>query len=229
MAGHPPSPAPCLARILPTMPKELLVLLLFGFVIALTAGIVASLSPPPPPPPAVVVVIDAGHGGRDPGAVVPGVQEKDLTLALALLVQQKALSAPGLQVIVTRTTDVYPTLRERLQLAEAAGATLYLSIHANYYRHPAVCGVETWVDSSAKADSLRLAREVQRAVVAATGAPDRGVRRQTLYLRYTSLPAALVEVGYLSCPPERAKLLDPHYQEKIAAGILAGILAFLQR
>lgn len=106
-------------------------------------------------------------------------------------------------------------------------ARLYVSIHANYYRDPKVCGVETWTDSGAHAESLRLAQELRQALVAATRAPDRGVHRQTLYLRHTSLPAALVEVGYLSCPAERAKLLDPAYQERIAEGILQGILAFL--
>ncbi len=210
----------------PPVPKSAIVLLLFSFVVVLTVGIVASLSQPPPT--AVVVVVDPGHGGHDPGAVVAGVREKDVNLAIALRVQQKAASSSSLRVILTRSSDTYPTLLERLELADAVGARLYLSIHANYYRDPTVCGVETWVDTDAGGESLQLAREVQRAVAAATGAPDRGVHRQTLYLRHTSLPTALVEVGYLSCPAERAKLLDPAYQEKIADGILRGILAFLR-
>jgi len=207
------------------VPKSAIVLLLFSFVVVLTVGIVASLSQPPPT--AVVVVVDPGHGGHDPGAVVAEVQEKDVNLAIALRVQERAASSSGLRVILTRSSDAYPTLLERLELAAAVGASLYLSIHANYYRDPIVCGVETWVDTGAGGESLRLAREVQRAVTAATGTPDRGVHRQTLYLRHASLPTALVEVGYLSCPGERAKLLDPAYQEKIADGILRGILSFL--
>jgi len=207
------------------VPKPAIVLLLFSLVIVLTVAIVATLPQAPRGP--VVIVIDPGHGGHDPGAVVAGVQEKDVNLALALCVLRKAQGRADLRVILTRTTDLYVDLVERVRIAEAAGAHLYLSIHANYHRDPTVRGVETWVDTSAGGESLRLAREVQRALVAATGAPDRGVRRQTLYLRHTSLPTALVEVGYLSCPSERALLLDSTYQEKIADGILRGLLAFL--
>ncbi len=178
------------------------------------------------PTPGVVVVVDAGHGGPDPGAVVAGIQEKDLNLALALLVQEKAKTA-GLRVVLTRNTDTYVDLVERVRMAEALGAVLYVSIHANYHRDQRVCGVETWVDTNASAESARLAEALQRALVVATGAQDRGLRRQTLYLRHTRLPAALVEVGYLSCPGEREKLLDPDYQGRIAEGIVRGILAYL--
>ncbi|MBC7169309.1 N-acetylmuramoyl-L-alanine amidase [Candidatus Bipolaricaulota bacterium] len=208
------------------MPKPVIVLLLFSFAIVLTAAIVATVPQAPLGP--AVIVIDAGHGGHDPGAVVSGVREKDVNLSIALLVQRKAQSAGNLRVILTRTADVYPPLLERLDLAQAVGARLYISIHANFYRDPTICGVETWVDTDADPESLRLARAVQQAVVAAAGAADRGVHQQTLYLRHTSLPTALVEVGYLSCPAERAKLQDPTYQDRVAAGILAGILSFLQ-
>lgn len=179
------------------------------------------------PPPEIVVVVDAGHGGHDPGAVVSGIQEKDINLALALLVQEKSWGT-GLRVVLTRTTDVYVDLVERVRLAEALGAALYVSIHANYHRDPKICGIETWVDTNATPESFRLAESLQRALAFSTGATDRGVHRQTLYLRHTRLPTALVEVGYLSCPAERAKLQDPAYREKIAAGIIAGILAFLR-
>jgi len=187
-------------------------------------GILAILSWQPRP--GILVVVDAGHGGHDPGAVVAGVQEKDINLALALLVREKAENY-GLRVVLTRTTDVYVDLVERVKMAEALGARLYVSIHANYHRDQKVCGIETWVDSGAGPESLRLAESLQRALVSATGARDRGVHKQTLYLRHTTLPTALVEVGYLSCPAEREKLLDPGYREKIADGIVQGILDYL--
>lgn len=207
------------------VPKAAVVLLLFGLTVLLVALLAVQ---PPPPVEFALVVVDAGHGGRDPGAVVAGVQEKDVNLAIALRVQRQAEGVPGLRVVLTRTEDAYPTLLERLELAEDLGARAYVSIHANYFRDPKVCGVETWVDTGASPDSLRLARALQETVVRATGAADRGVHRQTLYLRHTTLPTALVEVGYLSCPAERAKLEDPAYQDRVAAGILAGILAFLR-
>ncbi|MEN3009595.1 MAG: N-acetylmuramoyl-L-alanine amidase [Candidatus Bipolaricaulaceae bacterium] len=193
---------------------------------AASLALVALVSPPQEKAAAVVVALDAGHGGHDPGAVVAGVREKDINLALALLVQAKA-QGKGLRVVLTRSTDVYVELRERVRRAESVGARLYVSLHANYHRDARVCGVETWVDTHAGEESLRLAECLQRAVVAATGAADRGVLRQPLYLRHTTLPAALVEVGYLSCPAERAKLLQPDYCERVAEGIVQGILDYL--
>ncbi len=211
------------------MPKPIIVLILFSLAVLAVAIVASPHRPPQPPEPATyaVVVLDAGHGAHDPGAVVSKVQEKDVNLALALRVLHKAQAVSGLRVILTRSSDTYPTLGERLKLAEAVGARLYVSIHANYFRDPRVCGVETWVDTNADPESLRLAAAMQQAVVAATGASDRGVRRQSLYLRSAKVPAALVEVGYLSCPVERTKLLDRAYQDKIADGILKGVVSFL--
>ena len=179
--------------------------------------------------PTFTVVVDAGHGGKDPGAQVAGVDEKDVNLAIALRVFSLAKGHPQLRVVLTRASDRYVELVDRVRLAEEVGAVLYVSIHANFISDPSVCGVETYVDDSRPPDdpSWSLARIVQRAVCAATGARDRGVRSQRLYMRHTYLPAALVEVGYLTCPAERAKLLEPWYQEELARGILQGILDFL--
>lgn len=198
---------------------------LFILLFAATLALVALLSVRPVPE--TIVVVDAGHGGHDPGAVVSGIHEKDLNLTIALLVARKAQGIRGLKVVLTRSADTYVDLVERVKMAEALGAALYLSIHANYHRDQKVCGIETWMDTNAGPESQRLAETVHRATVLATGAADRGVRRQTLYLRHTSLPAVLVEVGYLSCPTERKKLLDPAYQERLAEGILEGIREFL--
>lgn len=177
----------------------------------------------------ITVVIDAGHGGEDPGAIVAGIQEKDINLSLALQVFTLAQGIPDLRVIFTRTSDRYVDLVERVRFAERVGAALFLSIHANACSDPTICGVETYVDDSRPEDgaSWALARAVQAAVCAQTGAQDRGVRSQRLYMRHTDLPAALVEVGYLTCPAERRRLVDPGYQQKIAQGILQGILDFL--
>ena len=91
-------------------------------------------------------------------------------------------------------------------------------------------GVETWVDDTRASNdpSWILASAVQDAVVEATGARNRGIRSQQLYLRHTTLPAASIEVGFLTCDEERARLLDPAYQDRIARGIVDGILTFLE-
>ncbi len=178
------------------------------------------------PPP--VVVIDAGHGGEDPGAVVAGVREKDIALDIVLRIFELSQGGP-VQVVLTRATDRYVELKERVRFAEEVGATLYLSVHANYLSDPRVHGIEVWVDNTRATDdpSWELARAVLSALVRETGATDRGVRSQKLYLRHTKLPAALVEVGYLSNSAERRLLLDPGYRARIARAILMGIYAFL--
>jgi len=203
---------------------------LFAAVVAL---IVASSShwpipAPPLPPERVLVVVDAGHGGHDPGAIVHGVQEKHVALELALRVSELAAEVPGIEILLTRSGDYYVDLRERVRLAEREGATMYISIHANANASSSICGVETWVHDSVRRGepSWQLAEIVQRNLVEATGGTDRGVLRQPLYLRHTHLPAVLVEVGYLTCPREHQLLQSPEYKERIAQGILKGIIEF---
>lgn len=212
------------------MPKVVTVALAMTLFVILTLGITGSLHQPLPRPGATVVVLDAGHGGHDPGAIVGGVQEKDVVLAIALRVQSLALWNPNLKVILTRSTDRYVDLPSRAALPDETGAALYLSIHANSNPDAKRCGVETLVDTSRSATdpSFALARAVQDAVCRATGATNLGVRRQSLYTRQARVPAALVEVGYLTCAAERSRLTSASYQERIAHGILDGILDFLR-
>ena len=177
----------------------------------------------------ITVVINAGDGGRAPGAVVGGVMEKDINLAVALRVLALTRSDPRLGVVLTRMTDRYIAHRDRLKIAERAGAALYLSIHTNAALTTQARGIETWVDDSRGPTdrSWLLAEAVQRGVIASVGAVDRGVRSQRLYMRHTRLPAVLLEVGFLTHPAERRLLLTPEHQDRIARGIVNGILDFL--
>jgi N-acetylmuramoyl-L-alanine amidase len=182
-----------------------------------------------PEVPSVTIVLDPGHGGRDPGAVAGDVLEKDVNLEIVKRLKALAEAEPRLNPVLTRTADVTVDKLARIRLADEVGAALYLSVHINAFDDPEVHGAETWVDATRAPDdqSWLLAESVQHALAAATGARDRGVRSQELYLQHTTLPAVSVEVGFLTCPEERAKLLDPAYQEKIAQGILNGILDYL--
>jgi len=180
--------------------------------------------------PAVTIVLDPGHGGWDPGAVVGDFLEKDINLEIVSRVKALADAHPDLAPVLTRELDVYVEKTDRVQLADQVGAALYLSIHVNACDYPEVHGVETWVDDTREPSdsSWVLASAVQDAVVEATGARDRGIRSQQLYLRHTTLPAASIEVGFLTCDKERAKLLDPAYQDQIARAIVDGLLTFLE-
>jgi len=90
------------------------------------------------------IVIDAGHGGTDPGAKANGVEEAELVLDIALRVEKLLKQQPGMQVILTRRTDVFIPLEERTEIANREGADLFLSIHANAARRATAKGVETY-------------------------------------------------------------------------------------
>ena len=179
--------------------------------------------------PAVVVVVDPAHGGRDPGANSDGVFEKDVTLAVANKVSALAGEYPGLRVVLTRSTDAEVVSDERIAIANREGAALYVAIHVNAFNKPTATGIETWVDTTHTSGdpSWTFARSVEKAVVASTSAKDRGVRTQDLFLKRLTIPAAATEVGFITSPDERTKLLDPTYQDLVARGILQGVCDYV--
>jgi N-acetylmuramoyl-L-alanine amidase len=113
---------------------------------------------PPGLRPVETVVIDAGHGGRDPGAIgVDGLREKDVTLRLARSLGNK-LAALGFEIVQTRTDDRYLSLEERTALAESVGGDLFVSLHANAAPRRSVAGIETYyLDANHERHSLGVA------------------------------------------------------------------------
>lgn len=104
------------------------------------------------------VILDAGHGGKDPGAIGVGkLQEKEVTLLLAHALR-KELEAQGLEVALTREDDRYLSLEERTAKAEGLGGDLFVSLHINASRRAALSGIETYyLDEKAEWQSLRVA------------------------------------------------------------------------
>lgn len=90
------------------------------------------------------IVIDAGHGGHDPGATSNGISESELTLDVALRLSKLLEKQPGVEVVMTRSTNVFIPLEERTAIANREGADLFLSIHANASRNARAHGVETY-------------------------------------------------------------------------------------
>ncbi len=171
-----------------------------------------------------------GTRGKDPGAIgIDGVHEKDITLAIAQMVYLKALSHPDLRIVLSRRDDeyIYPT--DRVLEANRIGADLYVSIHANAFSSSSVSGVETLVHETQarESTSYRLAEVLQRHVVSATGAVDRGVKWAPLFIRRAEMPAALVEVGFVTNRLESKRLQNLSYQSTLADAILDAILEFL--
>jgi len=204
-------------------------------VVAAVAVVLALTLPPllrseePEPAPVYVIALDAGHGGRDPGATVDDVLEKDLNLEIVERLQALVDAETDLVAKLTRTLDIFVSLEDRIRIAEEAGATAYVSVHINSFDAPDAAGIETIVAAERPLDddSWVLAELIQDGLVEATGARDRGTRAQESYTRRASMPAVSAEVGYLTNPDEMAKLVDPEYQQTIAEGILAGIRQFV--
>ena len=177
-----------------------------------------------------IVVVDPGHGGPDPGAVGIGeIYEKDIVLDISLQVAS-LLENQGIQAILTRQTDMDLGLQPRVDLANRARATLFVSIHANAISmsRPEVNGIETF-HVAGSAEGQRLAEHIQQQLLAGTGMRDRGVKRARFYvLVRTSMPAVLVEVGFVTGQEDALRLSDPATRTQMAQAIVQGILDYLQ-
>ncbi|MCP9858527.1 MULTISPECIES: N-acetylmuramoyl-L-alanine amidase [unclassified Cyanobium] len=176
------------------------------------------------------VVIDPGHGGPDPGAVgIGGLREADVVLDVSLQVAQ-LLQARGVQVLMTRASDVDVDLPPRVSLANSSNAAVFVSIHANALSmaRPDVNGVETFYFQSGS--SQRLAQAIQSRIMAISpGTPDRGARPGRFFvIRRTVMPAALAEMGFVTGRIDAPRLADPNFRRRMAVAITAGILDYLQ-
>ena len=189
-----------------------------------------NLNLPRPVPGRPVVVIDPGHGGPDPGAIgIGGLREKDIVMdisrqVVALLEQQ------GVQVVITRNADVDLGLEPRVVLARQVNASIFVSIHANAISmsRPDVNGIETYYFHAA---SYGLAQELHRAMVRASGAPDRGVRQARFYvIRNTpaDMPSVLLEVGFVTGATDAPRLASAEGRRVLAQAIAQGIVRYLQ-
>lgn len=186
------------------------------------------------------IVIDAGHGGIDPGAVSSsGVLEKEVTLAIAKELES-LLKRAAVYVVMVRQGDYdladssetnllsrkRQDLSRRVKIAEEANADLFISIHANYFPGPRWYGAQTFYYEGSPA-GRHLAETLQTELVRHLGPNNRLARPGDFrVLRDTTMPAAMVEVGFLSNPREAQLLSEPAYQQKVAAAIFAGLLRY---
>jgi N-acetylmuramoyl-L-alanine amidase len=196
--------------------------------------------PPPSPSPTsptlsptvpnsrIVVMVDPGHGGKDPGAVgIGGLREKDVILPIAQEVAA-LLEKQGVQAVLTRNSDYFVDLAPRVTMAERVNANLFVSIHANAISlsRPDVNGLETYYFSSGQ----RLAQTIHNNILQTVPVQNRGVRRARFYvLRKTSMPAVLVEVGFVTGREDSVKLNNPTHRSQVAQAIARGILQYIQQ
>ena len=178
-----------------------------------------------------LIVIDPGHGGEDEGCSREGVMEREINLELARGLADK-LSQLGYEVKLKReSNDTQLSLEERVAIAEAAEADLFISIHQNTCEESesTAAGIETWYCEDASGSSKRLAQLVHMGAVEKTQALDRELRQSgELYvIRETSMPACLIETGFLSNKKEREAVCNPEYQDNLESGIAQGIDYYL--
>lgn len=184
-----------------------------------------------------LVVVDAGHGGKMPGAVSGDKYEKNITLAI---VQQMKALFDGIEdsrigVFYTRLDDTNPDLSSRVGLANDLGADLFVSIHINSLKGNAnVEGVEVMYNELAADtafDSKDFAQICLDEEAKASGAKKRRLvaGNRIHIIRNAKMPAALVEVGFMNNPRELAKMLDPSYQQKAAQGIYNAVIKSLEQ
>ena len=172
------------------------------------------------------VIVDAGHGGRDPGAVYSDRKEKDDTLALALELGS-ILEQNGIDTVYTRTTDIYQTPYEKAQIGNQSGADLFVSLHRNASADPgSASGVETLVYDQT-GDKVEIAENINEQL-ASLGFANRGVisRPGLVVLRRTNLPAVLVEAGFIDNEADNERF-DSQFSA-VAQSIADGILETIQ-
>lgn len=175
------------------------------------------------------IVIDPGHGGEDPGATgASGLYEKDFTLSLSKEIARALEKEPEIDVYMTREDDRFISSdeSERPMFANDHDADLFLSIHGNTFETAEVTGTTTfyyWDSSRAFAETMH------RHVLGATGFDDRGVLRGNFFvIREATMPAVLLEIGYLTNPEEERQMLDKPFQQSLARSITAGVKEYLE-
>ena len=180
-----------------------------------------------------LVCIDPGHGGDASGAVgSAGTLEKDINLDISKYLADDLRKA-GVQIIMTRDSDVAVDLHERAAIANRAKADVFVCVHNNAATDTDSNGTETfyWGDSAEwSSEGKTLAEILQRHLIAALGSYDRGAKTHwydLVVLAETDMPAALCECGFLTNPSEETKLLTPDYQQAAAQAICDGVLEYL--
>jgi N-acetylmuramoyl-L-alanine amidase len=190
-----------------------------------------------------IVVLDPGHGGVDSGAIGRGLQEKVITLSLAKALATE-LRSRGLTAVLTRTTDEYVSLVERVDFARTVPGAIFVSLHCNYADNPAPHGIDIYraqQKSDAEPTLILTAVGVQPIAEAEEQLADlisdrlstrlRCDRRTTktanfFVIRNLAIPALLIECGYLTNPEEARKLTNPVFRASLAAAMADGILNY---
>ena len=171
----------------------------------------------------VKIFLDPGHGGRDPGAVGNGLQEKDLTLKIALKIRDMLVGYEDVRVNLTRTQDVTLSLKQRTDLANAWGADYLISIHINA---GGGTGFETFIYPGTGGATVANQNVIHGKIMEQLDVRDRGKKAANLHMvRESRMPAILTENLFIDNKTDAAKLKQDSYIDKIALGHVNGLVA----
>ncbi|PTL37767.1 N-acetylmuramoyl-L-alanine amidase [Alkalicoccus saliphilus] len=175
------------------------------------------------------IAVDPGHGGRDPGAIANGLQEKEVVLDVGLRLEEELRKA-GANVIMTRRSDWYPSLSDRVSRANSVGADIFVSIHTNAAGVEQASGSETFYNRNNSAGaSANLAGELQDKVIENLDTVDRGIKEGNFYVvRETNMPSALAELAFKTNDQEAEYMKTDEFREKSAEALFEGIDAYFR-
>lgn len=173
------------------------------------------------------VWIDAGHGGKDPGAVGNGLQEKDVALKVSLGIKARLEAAyEDVLVLLSRSSDVFLELRDRTNKANAAGADLLVSIHCNAGGGKG--GFESFRYTAASQNSIKLQEALHKSIMAKLGGIDRGQKAENLHMvRESKMPAVLTENLFITVAADADQLKQVSVIDSIIDGHVQGIATYL--
>ncbi len=180
-----------------------------------------------------IIVVDAGHGGKDNGAVHGGVQEKDMTLLMAKTVASQ-LSAAGASVILSRSNDTFVSLGERPGVANRSHADLFISCHFNSNSvNESRSGIIIFHHKDTS-QAMLLAECISHEIAKEKQLPDLGVwsdgriyQSGFAVLRGSTMPAVLMELGFLNHSHDRARIQSQDFRDAIALAVVRGVKVFL--
>lgn len=177
-----------------------------------------------------IIVLDAGHGGIDAGTSYKDIYEKDLTLKIVKYAEIY-LKDKGYTVVLTRNEDKLVPLKEIGNIANASHADVFVSIHINSINDINFKGITTYyydMNGYEKEERIKLAETIEKETMKNDGWENKGIRRQNLaVLRYSNMPSALVECGFITNAEDREKLSKDDILKRLAENISNGIIEYL--
>lgn len=186
----------------------------------------------------ISILVDAGHGGKDPGHLPnnsSGLQEKVLALEIATKVgNYLSLNLSNVTIEYTRIDDSYPTLDDRVDLANSGKFDLMLSIHINGSPKPEVYGTETLIHNYDSKQSYSWAKLIEQQFKKRAGRKSRGVKTSAdlghslQILKFTKIPTVIVECGFITNTNEATYLNSIYGQEIIASAIFRATREYLK-